>query len=411
MANYENYKAFGKTLSEIFEDSDNRSNTSTAFSGYYTGTYNVRSSMSFASYISAYHPFRIDTRINYYYQNSNNQLNKGLAHKGGAPILREQASDSDHGATIIYKFLGAVDDSGLTTGMLKKEKTVGQTTTTNTYTCPSSVIFAVIGAGGGGAGGGGWWTGKRSYGGGCGPILIFNLEMPYKITNGSVDVLKIELGSGGNGGKAWSTGSKGGQTKIYFKKNNTWVLVATLEGGEGGINIGNGNIAFSPTTDMAITRVTFNNDYNISKSVVSNGDGYGKITVNDSCRAFSWGAGTYPYIPGNYYAPGMDDSYDQIDKSGPKITSSTSYDLTYLHPIKSWTTGYQETGSLFATNRQYLGKNSRFAKGGNPGGVGKAGGAGSWGSGGGGGGQATTGFDTGISPGGRGGAAGVRIYW
>lgn len=412
MASYNNYKMYGRSISDILEDSAGRYSSLSGMNNY-----NVADSkMTFALYYSIYHPFLINTEINRYYQNGIATTNKGYIHKGGAPLLNERSNMcvSHHQVNkIIYSYKGT--GNGLDGGTL-----YCRTWYTDEYgehimvnqadNCPSSIILGIMGAGGGGAGGGGWYTGKYSYGGGCGPLLILNLELPYKETE-EVNVLRIDPGAGGAGGGPWSNGSNGGQTKVYMwsKTGGYFSHVATLNGGKGGQNVPYGTGSSGGTT-LAITTVNF--EYPINVTTYSNGDGYGKLTINQSCRSFSWGSGTYAYMPGNYYSTSSEnDNYNQAAYYSPQITSGVYTSQAYLYK-GGYTNGYGEKGSLFATNRMFYGKSSIYGQGGAYANNGNGNGSnGVWGSGGGGGGSAQNGFDGGIGSGGRGGSAGVKVYW
>lgn len=397
MPDYPNYKVNGRAISNILEYSEYRSNTS-PFNGY---KYENKE-MTFASFISNYHPFSYNTEINNYFSNKITSINKGCAAKGFAPVLniKYETSNSDGGKDIVVKFKGT--GNALDLGILRIEKSDG-----NSYEidCPTCIIIGLIGAGGGGAGGGGWWTGKLAFGGGSAPLVALHIELPYKQSD-YVNVLKIHLGSGGNGGNAWSNGSNGSDTTLDFYIDGNWSRIAKLSGGKGGTNHPI-NTLWADTTDLAITEAQLN----LGSNLILGTQGYGRITIVNSVRQWTWGYGNYSYMPGNYYDYSRDDSYNQANEWFGKLTSGYSASNSYIYGRGEHWQYYDKYTTIAKNhNRWWTGKFSVYGDGG---GIGQSssGGTGGIGAGGGAGCAATNLFDGGIGKGGRGGSAGFKIYW
>lgn len=395
---YSLYKVNNRSISDILESSANRQNIS-PFSGYKY----LNREMTFALFNSYYHPFSYNTEINSYFSNNITSINKGCAANGFAPVLniRYETSNSDGGKDIVVKFKGT--GNALDSGKINVEIS-GKTY--YVHNCPTCIIIGLIGAGGGGAGGGGWWTGKEAFGGGCAAFVALHIEMPYKQTE-YTDVLKIHLGNGGNGGNAWSNGSRGEETTLDFFSEGEWHRIISINGGEGGLNQPI-NTIYAESTDLAISTATINT---VDKYVYGN-KGYGRITIVNSVRQWSWGSGNYAYMPGNYYAGSMDDRYNQVYYGFGRLTSGSSYSNSYVYWSKEVTTGYWDKYTTLAKNhnRWWTGKYSVYGEGGSIGGS-SSGGTGGIGAGGGAGCAATNLFDGGIGKGGRGGSAGFKLYW
>jgi hypothetical protein len=397
MPDYPNYKVNGRAINDILEYSENRSNTSQF--NEYKHSNNI---MTFASFNSYYHPFSFNTKINDYFANKNTSINKGCAAKGFAPLLnvRYETSNDDGGKEVIIKYKGT--GNPLDFGKLKIEKSGSS----YEIDCPTCIVLGLIGAGGGGAGGGGWYTGKEAFGGGCAALVALHIEMPYTKTD-YVDVLRINLGAGGSGGGAWNNGSNGGATTLDFYYENEWHRIAYINGGKGGQNQPI-NTAHAPSTDLAISLAFLET---VDKDIYGS-QGNGRITIVNNVRQWSWGKGNYSYMPGNYYAGSMDDSYNQVYYSFGKLTSGSSYSNSYIYYPGAITTGYYDKYTTIAKNhnRWWLGKYSVYGAGGSIG-ESSSGGTGGIGAGGGAGCPATNIFDGGIGKGGRGGAAGLKLYW
>lgn len=396
MPDYVNYKVNGRAISDILEYSEDRLNT--AQFNEYRHSNNI---MTFASFNSYYHPFSFNTNINDYFANKNTSINKGCAAKGFAPLLnvRYETSNDDGGKEVIIKYKGT--GNPLDFGKLKVEKSGSS----YEFDCPTCIVIGLIGAGGGGAGGGGWWSPKESFGGGCAALVALHIEMPYTKTD-YVNVLRINLGAGGSGGGAWMDGSNGGATSLDFYYEDKWHRIASINGGKGGKNQSIDGTAYAETTDLAISLAFLDT---VNKDIYGS-QGNGRITVVNSVRQWSWGKGNYSYMPGNYYAGSMDDSYNQVNNTFGDLTSGTSKTNASIYY-----NGSKENINLFyydtyRKNKWRSGKYSVYGAGGlvytsssgGTGGIGAGGGAGC---------QAQNIFDGGIGNGGRGGAAGLKLYW
>jgi len=412
VANYSNITANGRSISDIIQDYDNRTNSADFFSGYYSGEkvrlvngvwtdVNNYSAVRFATYNSNYHPFNYVTNINEFFHNSyDSSANKGYIPNGLAPILNNRYSvAANKTITLKFKGTGNLLDNG-TLYWYEGDSLV------KTFSCPSSIIVGIQGSGGGGAGGGGWYTGKISYGGGCGPLCYFHIEMPYTRT-AETNVLQVVLGSGGSGGGRWNSGSNGSSTTIKFW-NNDWVTVASVEGGHGGL-ITDNNVVYAPSDEPAISRVTF---YQSINSSIYGNIGMGRITVVPNGRYYyAPNAGTFAYIPGNYTNGAMNDAFVQYFRTTPRISSgSNSYGYISGSYGQDYTYNQKWTTIARVYNEWHCGWSSISGAGGGitDGSDGKAGGCGA---GGGAGAPATNIFDGGGGSGGSGGPAGIKIYW
>lgn len=389
MPDYPNYKVNAVPISNILEYSENRTNIS-PFAGY---KYENKE-MTFASFISNYHPFSYNTGINNYFANKTTFINKGCAAKGFAPLLntRFETTNNDGNKEVVIQFCGTGNPLGVGFLRIVKDNVV------TTARCPTCVIIGVIGAGGGGAGGGGWWTPKESFGGGSAALVALHIEMPFYMTN-FVDVLRVRLGSGGNGGNAWKNGSSGSETTVDFFSEGEWHRIAYIDGGKGGENLPK-NRSWIPTTDPAISVAYINT---VDKYIFGK-QGNGRITIVNSVRQWSTGiTGAHPYLPGNYYSDSKDDRYDQATAFFGPLTSGDSTYSQYIHSY---------SGSAQGTRRGnvwHSGKYSVYGVGGNVGN--SSGGNGGIGAGGGAGASSANIFDSGIGKGGKGGSAGLKIYW
>lgn len=393
MPYYTNYKSNNNSISEYLETSENRIDTSLS-DNFKNFNFN-NSTMNFAQYISFYHPFYVDTKIQYKYTNKvNNTINKGCAAKGFAPILIPRYSDISSGGTNIIEFKGTGSAVNNGTIRIRQENDPNPL---KEIPAPTCIILGVIGSGGGGAGGSSWWVPGKSYGGGCGAFVALHIELPYKSTEWT-EVVRIKLGAGGNGGSNFSSGSDGEPTTIEFKDSGEWKKIVTIEGGKGGNNIKRDSI-ISPSTDLAISRATINI---VDKSILGN-QGYGRVTIVESVRNWSWGVGNFAYMPGNYWDPTQDDNYEQVDENFGRLTSSINPEYSIITGTKDY--NYIDDGRSI----WYCGKASVFAAGGKAikgfsavGGYGAGGSSGSAG---------TNVFNANISKGGHGGPATFKIYW
>lgn len=406
MPDYTNYKVNGRAISDILEYSEDRSRIF-PFNEFKNNNSGI---MSFASFDSYYHPFTFDAKINYYFANKNISINKGCAAKGFAPVLniRYETTNGDGGKDVVVKFKGT--GNALDLGKLKVEKSDGSS---YEFDCPTCIIIGLIGAGGGGAGGSGWWTGKDSYGGGCAALVALHIEMPYSETE-YVNVLRIHLGEGGAGGTAWNSGSRGSETTLDFYYADDWHRIAYINGGEGGpiyesmYNVAGGDIY----TDLAISIAYLNT---VDKYIYGS-QGKGRITIANSIRNYALSYGNYPYLPGNYYDRYRDERYQQVYcYFGPLTSAWDGHDLSSLRYIyypgnysishfKSRTAWFSGVAQWFRGKFSIYGEGGQISdsSSGGTGGIGAGGGAGC---------PAQNIFDGWIGNGGRGGSAGLKLYW
>jgi len=344
MPNYTTYRIGQKYISNILESSDNRWYNSSAFSGYRAANSNI----NFATYYAAYQPFLVDKSINSYFVNSSVNVNKGCIQIGGAPLVNQRYSYSKGGDTIIFS--GSSGDGGTTNTLTRKVGSDSYYERAISFSCPSSVIVAIVGAGGGGASGGGSTQPKFSYGGGCAPVLIFNLELPFNSTN-SQEILKIDFGTGGAGGD-WSgtrDGSAGSTTTVYYKNTSTgnWETISFVFGGLGGKCIDSGTpasidpnlVGQSGSMPTSIREVGFYGGF--TGGSIGNGEGYGRIAINESCKSFYVDGTLFKYIPGDSY-------------NAPGDTSSVS--VNYLRYVQAART----SNRLAATDGKYYLNNSSY---------------------------------------------------
>lgn len=408
MPYYSNYSVKGVHISDILEEADNRNHSSEYFSGYNS----ENKSLSFATYVPSVHPFNYNTNINEYYSNKFTGTNKGYIPKGYAPTLipRFESSRSDGGAEITIYYKNNSDDKRSGNGVLniKIKHSDGTQYSKVIEECPACIIIGLIGAGGGGAGGGGWWTGKEAFGGGCAAFAAVHIELPWASKNEFVPVVRMNLGNGGTGGNAWSNGAQGGAStfEFYFSDTRTWKKCVSIEGGKGGRNIPIDAI-YSPTTELAISKAEIDS---INNQILGQ-TGYGRITITNSVRNWSWGSGAFSYMPGNYFDPSRDDRYNQINRSFGRLSSGLRQDNSFVYGNYSRGGHYDKYTTIAKVhNRWWNGKSSVYGacgsisetgNGGN-GGIGAGGGAGC---------SSANIFDTKIGNGGNGGPAGFKIYW
>lgn len=398
--NISQFNIGNRTLSEILEDETGRKNYKN-FTGFRFHGLDLR----FASYMNIYHPFRINTHINDYYVNQytdeGGYINKNYIHKGGAPLLNNHTDFSSENTTsrIVYYYNTPESMSPYDKGELLMKYENG-TEYIARESCPSSIVIAVIGAGGGGAGGSGYIQKKKSYGGGSGAIVVANIQFPYN-TNYSGPVFMISVGMGGTGGSPRTKGNDGQTTSLYMYSSNAWVKMFDIPGAKGGEFL-DVDVIYSPSSELALTRA------NILYEEFTASTG-AKFCINTSCRNFNWGSGTFNYIPGDYYNPGLDDNYWQSDYSSPQIVSS------YLDDDGKIISMHRTPSSVYVNNngnRAYYGRYSRFGASITPPyNYSTSTGTTGVGAGGSGGQSSTNIFDANLSRGADGGSGGIRIYW
>jgi len=384
MAIVTGFRIGGSNLTNyIQESSDNRRSSSTS---YFRSN---GSNTSLASYNSLYHPFNPQISLTSYFRPPTySNSNCGFITKGFCPTAITRISVSGGNTTILFKYKGS--GNSYTNGTLY---IYTNGTKYSEVSCPNEILACLVGAGGGGAGGGGWWTGKYSYGGGSGPAAVLNIEMPY-LDTGVRDFLKIELGAGGNGGSAWNSGSRGGTTNVYLLYGGVWEKVLELTGGKGGEHKNWGSGTSNEDTTGSI-------NHNID-SVAYGSEGYGRIALNpNNPRIISGSYGVVLNGDSGYFRSNLYSIYN---------TCNTTTDSKLITNHSTPSIFYRQRSSAFASNRFFSGNSSIFQCASSPPSDGD-GSSGYWGAGGSGGGSADNGFDSGINYGGRGGNAGLKLYW
>lgn len=419
MPDYTNYKVKGINISDILEKSENRYSSFNTLRFEFSGFYDQHNHMDFALYVPDVHPFNYNTDINYYYSNYVTEINKKYIPKGYAPLLtpRYESGADDGGKEILisYRNTGSRrSDFGelLITTLWDN----GQKSSRIIKNCPTCIIVGIIGAGGGGAGGyGNFWNPWETFGGGCGPFVALHVELPYLFKRSSESkewktVLDIYLGSGGLGGSPSNRGEDGDDTRVYFESKDSRVPLI-LHGGRGGRGY-DSDTSWGKSTELAITTA----DLGQLDLTTFGSEGWGRVTICNSVRDWSKKIpeidndryGAFSYMPGNYYHPGMDDSYNQYSyKFGPLTSAKDAEQNSYIYSPAMFM-GYSESEE-YRNNKWFIGKHSLFGRGGTVsndanggnGGIGAGGGAGKPG-----------GFTSATqSSGGNGGPAGFKIYW
>lgn len=428
MARYDQYRIQNVNITDILQDSTNRVGRS--FSGYRVGN----SEMVFANYDSLYHPFNYDTHIENYFNNRTSGVNKLCCAHGYSPILQERyffqndndSNQRDETVNITYVPSGSslLTDYGIL--RVTSTKTLQNGTVTSNTTklrCPHTFILMIQGSGGGGACGGGYWTGSRCWGGGNGPCVVLNIEVPYA-NSSETSVATIKLGRGGNGGTGGTNfRNSGSDGEISQCTLNTDIgsLMINLSGGKGGLvdNVNNGK--GNSSKPWAVRTVTGLNTL-INTGFYGGSPGTGRVALNNALKdLYKDYSSIRGYIPGIYASS---EAYMFIDYStggSYKVAGSTSTNYSSISVMRDsyygqlgkdirstaifiWPVG--ANSHIMAGYPSFMGKRGLWADSdghnGQDGGCGAGGGAG---------GPATAITDAGIGTGGRGGGAGVKIFW